>query len=126
MKEGAGKVLGSGNRNTARSHLHTITLPADDDALAADGATGAAVLLVAVLGLGAAGVGRLGDVAAAAAAAVQLDAVALAGDAVAITTALHGRVAHRGQGRGRGRAGGARRQGRARGAGRAVGVGVLV
>lgn len=118
-------MLGS-SEWTARSHLRAITLPADHDALAADGAAGTAVLLVAVLGLGAAGVGRLGDVAAAAAAAVQLDAVALAGDAVAITVALSGRVAHGGQGRGRGRAGGARRQGRADGAGRAVGVGVLV
>lgn len=110
----------------ARTIFYQSILPADDDTLAADGAAGSAVLLIAVFGLGAAGVRRLGDVAAAAAAAVQLDAVALAGDAVALAAALHGRVAHGGQRRGRGRAGGTRRQGRADGAGRAVGVGVLV
>jgi hypothetical protein len=41
-------------------------LAADDDALATDTTAGTAVLLIAVLGFGAAGLGGLGDVATAA------------------------------------------------------------
>lgn len=101
-------------------------LAADDDTLATDATASTAVLLIAVLGFGAASLGGLGDVAAAATTAVQLDAVTLASDAVTFTAALHGGIAHGGQRRGRGRARGAGRQRGAGGAGRAVGVRVLI
>lgn len=77
-------------------------LATNDDALAADGVASTAVLLVTlVLGLGAAVLGRLGEVAAAGTATVELDTVALAGDAVAFTAAVHGGIAHGGERRGR-------------------------
>lgn len=101
-------------------------LSAHNDALTAHGSTSPAVFLIAVR-LGAAGLGRLGDIAAAATTAVELDAVTLASDAVPFTAADRGGwVTHRRQGRGRGAARRPRRQGRADRAGRAVGVRVLV
>lgn len=71
-------------------------LATDDDTLAADAAAGTTVLLIAILRLGAGGTRGLSDVAAAAAATVELDAVALAGYAVAFAATLHGGIAHRG------------------------------
>lgn len=65
--------------------------------------------------------GRAIAVSAAGTAAVELDAVALARDAVALAGALTRGVAQRGHGRQRGAAGGARGQGGADGAGGAVG-----
>jgi hypothetical protein len=101
-------------------------LSAHNDALTAHGSTSPAVFLIAVR-LGAAGLRRLSDIAAAATTAVELDAVALASDAVSFTAADRGGwVTHRRQGRGRGAARRPGRQGRADGAGRAVGVRVLI
>lgn len=69
-------------------------LTTDDDALATGTAAGTTVLHVAILRLGAGSARGLGDVAAAAATAVELDTVALAGDAVAFAAALHGGITH--------------------------------
>lgn len=101
-------------------------LAADDDTLATNTTAGTAVFLIAIFGFGAAGLGGLGDVAAAATTAVQLDAVTLASDAVTLTAALHGGIAHGGQRRWRGRARGTGRQRGTSGAGWAVGVRVLI
>ena len=101
-------------------------LPPDDDTLTTDSTAGTAVLLITIR-LGAASLRRLSDVTTAGATAIKLDAVTLAGDAVALAVAdRRGRVTH-GRQRRRGRAAGrAGRKRRADGAGRAVGVRVLV
>lgn len=93
-----------------QSHLAT-----NNNTLTAHTAARTAVLLIKVgLILGAGVLGRLGDIAALAATAVELDAVALAGDSVALTVARRG-IRHGADRRGRGTAGRAGRERRAHG-----------
>jgi hypothetical protein len=94
--------------NQANSAREGATCSAADNDSVAAGGGGADIL---ILGVGAAGIGIL--VATDAATAVDLDAVTLAGDAIALAAAVGAGVAHGGDGR-RGRAAGAgRRDGRA-------------